>query len=74
MVAKLSNGSNIDLRLNSFSQDVENYCVNFNLICNLTIIKQIGAPLNLSLLNYTHYNYSIIYSNDGYDYIGDFIC
>ena len=74
MVGKLSNGTNIENRFNQFSINIYNYCSNLNILCNLTIIKKSSAPTNLSLLNYTHFNYSIDYSNNNYKFKGDLIC
>ncbi len=73
-IGKLSNGSYIDSRYSNFTINVNNYCNGFGNICNLTITKIGSAPTNLSQLNYTHYNYSILYKNHGYDYEKNFTC
>ena len=73
-IGKMSNGSYIDSRFGNFTQDVDSYCNSFGYLCNLTITKQVGAPTNLSLLNYTFYDYDINYSNDGFYYSSNFTC
>lgn len=73
-IGKMSNGSYIDSRFGNYTQDVTIYCSSFNYNCNLNIIKQVGAPTNLTLLNYTYYNYSITYSNSYISYNSNFTC
>lgn len=73
-VGKLSNGSYIDSRYTQLTTDISNYCSGLSNTCTLTIIKQGGAPTNLSQLNYTHFNYNINYENHGFKYLGDFNC
>lgn len=74
MVGKLSNGTYIDQRFANFTIYIQNYCNNFDAICTLTITKDVGAPTNLTLLNYTHYQYSIEYNYDNYYYNERFNC
>lgn len=73
-VGKMSNGSYIDSRFGNFSQSISNYCTSFSYTCNLTILKSAGAPSNLSLLNYTFYNFSLNYKNNGFNYTSNFTC
>ena len=73
-VGKLSNGSNLDSRYSSFVSSVDSYCDIFSYNCSLTITKQGGAPTNLTLLNYTHYDYSLNYSSDKIEYSNSFRC
>lgn len=73
-VGKMSNGSYLDSRFVSFSQNVSNYCTYFDNSCTLTITKEGGAPTNLSLLNYTHYSYSIDFTWDNFTFSGGFSC
>lgn len=74
MIGKLSNGSFIDSRFDNFTLNVASYCNIFGNFCNLTIVKIDGAPTNLSLLNYTHYNYSLEYNYDDNYYNERFNC
>ncbi len=60
---KLSNGSYIENRYNIIKNKIENYCLKKNIICNITIVKKSSAPTNLTLLNYTHFNYTINYTS-----------
>lgn len=75
-VGKLSNGTFIDSRYNEFEVNVESYCLSYGYLCNLTIVNNTIVPPggNWSLLNYTHYNYHIDYSYEGYEYSNSFIC
>lgn len=73
-VGKLSNGSYIDDRFISFSGNLSQYCDGIGITCNLTISKKAGAPVNLSILNYTHYNYELNYIEGNYHYNSNFTC
>ena len=73
-VATISNGTYIDSRFTNLSNEVSAYCTSFGSSCDLVITKSSGAPSNLSLLNYTFYNYSINYDGNLYDYLGNFSC
>lgn len=73
-VGKMSNGSYIDSRFGNFSISTLNYCASFNYTCILNITKSASAPANLSILNYTSYNFSITYYNDGFNYTSNFTC
>ena len=73
-VATTTNGSFIDSRFSDFETSLENYCSDLNINCDLIISKNLGAPVDLALLDYTYYNYSIIYENSGYSYLGNFTC
>lgn len=73
-VGKMSNGSYIDSRYSTFVSDVSSYCSNQGYNCTLSIVKQGGAPTNLSNLNYTYYNYSLYYNNSGFIYSQNFTC
>lgn len=73
-IGQFSNGSQIDLRFTNFTSEVFNYCQNLNYYCNLSIIKNATAPTNLSLLNYTYYDYSINYSANKFKFNGSFNC
>lgn len=69
-----SNGSYLDSRFSSFENSIENYCSSINFNCNLTTIKSAGAPANLSLLNYTFYNFTIDFQGNVLDIEKDFNC
>lgn len=75
-IGRNSNGTFIDSRYSNFTLDVKNYCQEFNYNCTLSIINNTAIPPlgNWSLLNYTHYNYSIYYEFDGFKYNNDFSC
>ncbi len=73
-IGKMSNGSYIDSRLGNFSQSISNYCLDFNYTCILTIEKSPSAPVNLSLLNYTYYNFTYNYYNYGLNSTVNFTC
>ena len=62
-IGYLSNGSYIDQRYSNFTGEVSTYCSSFGYSCSLLITNntQIPPSGNYSLLNYTHYNYSIDY-------------
>lgn len=74
MVGKYSNGSYLDSRFFDFETRVESYCIESEINCNLSIIKQGGAPSNLSLLDYSYYNYYINYTNKNFEYNSEFNC
>jgi hypothetical protein len=76
MVGRLSNGTYLDSRFSNFSESVKNYCSNYNsdYWCILNITKKSGAPTNLSLLNYTYYNYHINISFNNFKFNGNFTC
>jgi len=73
-VGKMSNGSYIDSRLGNFSQSLNTYCNDFDFTCNLTVLKSGSAPANLSLLNYTFYNFTLDYKNEGFNHTSNFTC
>jgi hypothetical protein len=73
-VATLSNGSYIDTRFTDLETKTNQYCNSINLNCDLVISKSLGAPINLSELDYTYYNYSIYYKNEGFSYNNSFRC
>ncbi len=73
-VARISNGSFIDTRLQEFSSNVFNYCLNKGCYCNLTVYKSATAPTNLSLLNYSYYEFGLNYSCMGTVYDQRFKC
>ena len=58
----------IDSRFSQLQTDVLSYCNGLGHNCTLTVTKQGGAPVDLSLLNYTHYDYQIFYDNSNYNY------
>ena len=76
IIGKNSNGSQIDSRYRAFSGNVSQYCNSNNNYCNLIINNNTAIPPlgNWSKLNYTHYDYSIVYSWDGYNTTLDFNC
>lgn len=73
-VGKMSNGSYLDSRYSELSSSISTYCTDLGYTCTLSIVKQGSAPTNLSNLNYTHYDYSILYDNFDYKYEGSFNC
>ena len=74
-VAQKSNGTYLDSRFNNLTAEIQAYCSGYQMMhCNLTITKSSGAPSNLSLLNYTHYNYSLDYRYQTYQAGGSFNC
>jgi hypothetical protein len=73
-IGKNSNGSNIESRYSNFTIDVKNYCNNINYICNLTITNNTVLPSNESLINYTLFDYNIIFEANEYSYSNNFNC
>jgi len=73
-IGKLSNGSQLDFRFSTWENSTLNYCNSNSITCDINIIKQVSAPSNLSLLNYSHYNYSIDYKVRGFSYKEGFSC
>lgn len=69
-----SNGSYIDERYSDFTTSVSSYCSDFGYDCSLGITKKDSAPANLSLLNYTHYDYEINYTKETLSFNGSFNC
>lgn len=74
IIGKMSNGSQIDGRYSNFTTDIFDYCLSYGYHCDLNITKKVSAPTNLSLLNYTHYDYHINYSNSNLSYVSSFTC
>ncbi|MFW6009300.1 MAG: hypothetical protein ACOCP8_08570 [archaeon] len=65
IIGQNSNGSNIQERFLNFTQDVYLYCDDMDYNCNLTIINNTLIPTNISLINYTLFDYYIDFqSND----------
>lgn len=75
-VLKLSNGSQLFNRKDQIIQIVEEYCLQRNIYCSLSIVNNtIIPPLgNFTLLNYTHYNLSLELMNSTKNYNSSFIC
>ncbi len=73
-VAVISNGTYLDSRFSNISLEIGSYCNNSGIFCDLLITKSSGAPTNLSLLNYSFYNYSVVYIGELYNYSGNFTC
>ncbi len=63
-----SNGSTIDANYAQYSSDLSTYCTGQGYECSLTITKDGTAPTDLSLLNYTHYEYTFNFSSIDYVY------
>jgi len=61
ITAKNSNGTYLDNRLNELKINLNKYCNLHSFNCSLTIYKSPSAPTNLSKLNYSYYNFSLIY-------------
>ncbi len=75
-VGKISNGSYIDQRYSNFSIDVYNYCLGFGYNCSLNIVNNTAIPpeANWSKLNYSHYDYNLVYITDDFNYSSNFNC
>ncbi|MFW5704554.1 MAG: hypothetical protein ACOCXG_01805 [Nanoarchaeota archaeon] len=73
-LGKMSNGTNIDARYQDVVLEIDEYCDLYGFFCNVSIVKQAGAPTNLSLLNYTHYDYSVSLKTETTLYRGGFNC
>lgn len=75
-VLKMSNGTQIISREAILIQNIENYCFQRDVVCNLTLINNTIVPPfgNFSLLNYTHYNLSLEISQGSKNYNSQFKC
>ena len=73
-VATNSNGSFIDTRFSDIETNIENYCSDISISCDLVIDKSLSAPTNLSELNYSYYNFSISYQDGGFSLGEEFEC
>lgn len=73
-VGKRSNGTFIDSRFTNITINISSYCSDFGFVCNVTIDKESEAPVDLTFLNYTYYNYSIEYVNNGFNSTRRFTC
>lgn len=73
-IGKNSNGTYIENRYLNFSGELSAYCLNMGYVCNLTIVNNTVIPSNESLINYTLFDYSIVYEYDGLEYLKDFTC
>lgn len=69
-----SNGSFIDDRFSFFSGNLSQYCLEFDLNCTVSIVKKGDAPSNLSLLNYTHYDFNISFESQNFNYSNAYNC
>lgn len=74
LVGRNSNGTYIQVRFDSFTNNVSSYCLDSGYVCNLTIQNNSIIPSNESLINYTLFDYHIEYNASGYVYSGDFNC
>ncbi len=71
-----SNATNIQNRFSNFSSSVLSYCDGFGNSCNVTftlVMARVPGG-NMSLLNYTHFDYAVDYTFEGYGYAGNFTC
>ena len=71
-----SNGTQINERYEEFSNNVSNYCQQYENNCILDIINNTPIPPlgNWSKLNYSHYDYHINYNWNGFNTSLDFVC
>ena len=71
-----SNATNIASRYSIFTAEVLSYCGDFGDVCNLSITLKSDMPPggNMSLLNYTQYDYFVDYIVGDYNYVGNFSC
>lgn len=73
-IGYLSNGSYIETRYSLFQNLTNSNCLNSPNNCTLSIMKIGGAPTNLSLLNYTHFNYNLSFIGNTINYSNSFTC
>ena len=73
-IGKNSNGTYIENRYLNFSLEFSNYCSDLGYVCNLTIVNNTVIPTNESLINYTLFDYLIIYEYDGLEFSKNFTC
>jgi len=73
-LGKMSNGTNIDVRYQDVVLEIDEYCDLYDFYCNVSIVKKPTAPINLSLLNYTHYDYNVSLKTKTTLYDGGFSC
>lgn len=69
-----SNGSQYDSRFLFFQNHVNSNCQNSSYNCNISITKQVSAPSNLSLLNYTDFDFHLYFENNFINYSNLYIC
>lgn len=69
-----SNGTFIESRFSSFENYINLDCQNNFYNCQLTITKQIAAPTNLSLLDFTHFDFELSYDSQNVNYSNQYIC
>ena len=69
-----SNGSYIETHFTNFQNLVNQNCLNKTYKCELTITKQLSAPTNLSLLNFTHFNYNLKFTSNTLNYSNTITC
>jgi hypothetical protein len=74
VIGQNSNGSQFDSRFLSFENHVNLNCQNNYYNCLLNITKQGSAPVNLSLLTITDFDFHLIFENDFINYSNTFIC
>ena len=73
-VAQNNNGTQLDTKMGEFETSFESFCLNSGYECNITIQKLPSAPVNDSLLNYSHYNFTLDFESEDFSYKEGFIC
>ncbi len=75
-IAKNSDYINMETRFNQLSLDISSYCLQYSNICNLSIIKKNYMPPfgNITLLNYSQFDYNIYFNWNGLIVEENFIC
>ncbi len=71
-----SNGSQIESRYSDFASNLGQYCTDLGITCYLSIENNTQVPPlgNYSLLNYSHFDYSLYYLNGGFQVNMSFRC
>ncbi len=69
-----SNGTFIESRFSNFENYINLDCQNNYYNCQLTITKNISAPTNLSLLNFTHFDFEFSFDSQNINYSKQYIC
>ena len=75
-IGYLSNGTQLNGSLNNWSLDINSYCNGLGKTCGLLITNnsQIPPSGNWSLLNYSHYNYTLNFQGNSINSINTFSC
>lgn len=76
MVARGLSGTELNASLYLFSSDVSSYCSEFGVTCNLTVVNNTAIPPSgdWDLLDYTHYDLSLVYNNSNLEFSQTILC